>query len=129
MVLSMGGFAVAVSGGVVPTSFVALFDTVAATFEVDEDGALGGVVIVRKEDIDPDVDVEVDKACVCPGGTTLCLTSDITVKEPDVVSEDGGGPVTKGVGYGPVPVMEVGDTVCAMVAVVLPAWSIRYVVS
>ena len=90
----MGGFAVAAEG-VVPAPLDTPFGFAAALLKSDEDGGVGGVVMVLE------------------GGN------------PDTESEDGAGPVTKGVGNGPVPVIEVGDTVCAMVAVVLPAWSIR----
>lgn len=118
MVLSMGGFAVAAEG-VVAAPFVAALNTDAALFEGDEDGGLGGIVMVLEEDmvleggigVDPDVGIEVKDTDVCPGGTILCLTSDTTGIDPDTVAEDEAGPVTKGVGNGPVPVIEVGETV------------------
>lgn len=114
----MGGFAVAVEG-VVAAPFAAALDTDAALSEGDEDGGLGGIVMVLEEDIVPeegidvnaDVGIEVNETDVCPGGTILCLTSDTTGIDPDTVAEDDAGPVTKGVGNGPVPVIEVGKTV------------------
>lgn len=90
----------------IPAPFVIPFADATPLFERDEGGALGGVVTVLDRNFNVGY-VVLAESGVCPGGTVL----DTPVKIGEVVSEDDAGPVTKGVGKGPVPVIEVGDTV------------------
>lgn len=78
---------------VIPAPFVTSFEPDVPLFERDEGGLLGGVVMVLEGAINP---------------VTL---EDKLAKDEDVVSEAGAGPVTKGVGNGPVPLLKVGCTV------------------
>lgn len=90
----------------IPAPFVIPFAPATPLFERDEGGAFGGVVMVLDRNVSVGY-VVLAESGVCPGETVL----DTPVKIGEVVTEDGAGPVTKGVGKGPVPVIEVGDTV------------------
>ena len=133
-IFKTGGFVLA-NGGVDGSGPVPVTALLADSEDggIEEARGLGGVVIILPSSaivLDSDSEEDEDGG-VAPCNGKLCLVSDIIEMRPVAISGVlvSGGPVTNGVENGPVPVWEVGRSVCAMVAVVLPALSMRYVVS
>lgn len=126
-------------GGGTPGAFVIVPVSEDEVLSREEGRGLGGVVIVVPGGvvIVAPADAVDDDGEAWPCSKKLSLVTDtvelvlggVSVTEASDAGVTVAGPVTTGTVKGPVPVWEVGWSVWAMVAVVLPALLSRYVVS